>query len=266
MITTCPICGEKLVRKEQEADYFCVNEECSARKINALVHFASKNAMNIESLGENIIERLYSLHLINDIPSLYHLDEHQEELLSLDKMGKKSVENLLSSIEISKGMNLDKLIFGLGIRNVGAKVASLLCEKFPSMDLLMNASEEELLSIDTIGEVIAQSVVSYFKNEKNLRIIEELKKVHVNMNYIKKNIVSGVFAHKIVVLTGSLTSLTRDDAKKLIEENGGIVTNSVSKKTSLLIAGSAAGSKLTKAQELNIEIIDEETFLKMIEK
>lgn len=264
MINECPVCGSKLIRKEGEADYFCLNDECSARKVNSLIHFASKGAMNIESLGDSLIQRLFDLKMINEISDLYHLEDYRQELVSLDKLGEKSVENLLSSIEISKNMNLDKLIFGLGIKNVGAKVATVLCEKYPSMDELKDATFEGLVEIDDIGEIIAQSVISYFSNEKNINLIDELKKVGVNMVYKKKDMVNGVFAHKIVVLTGTLEKMTRDEAKAKIEALGGNCTGSVSKKTDLVIAGPGAGSKLAKAESLGVKVINEEEFLEML--
>ncbi len=266
MIEFCPICHSKLVRKEGEADYFCLNEDCSARRVNSLIHFASKNAMNIESLGASIIQKLFSLGLIKDIPSIYHLYEHKEELIALDKMGEKSVENLLASIDISKNMNLDKLVFALGIKNVGAKVATLLCEKYPSIYELEQAKYEDILSLNDVGEVIAQSVVSYFENENNIKMINELKELGLNMYYKKKDMVNGVFAHKIVVLTGTLSSMGRNEAKEKIESLGGTVTSSVSKKTDILIAGESAGSKLTKAIDLGIQILTEVDFLNMIKE
>lgn len=266
MIEFCPICHSKLVRKEGEADYFCLNEDCSARKVNSLIHFASKNAMNIESLGASIIQKLFSLGLIKDIPSIYHLHEHKEELIALDKMGEKSVENLLASIDISKNMNLDKLVFALGIKNVGAKVATLLCEKYPSIYELEQAKYEDILSLNDVGEVIAQSVVSYFENENNIKMINELKELGLNMYYKKKDMVNGVFAHKIVVLTGTLSSMGRNEAKEKIESLGGTVTSSVSKKTDILITGESAGSKLTKAIDLGIQILTEVDFLNMIKE
>ncbi len=266
MIEFCPICHSKLVRKEGEADYFCLNEDCPARKVNSLIHFASKNAMNIESLGASIIQKLFSLGLIKDIPSIYHLHEHKEELIALDKMGEKSVENLLASIDISKNMNLDKLVFALGIKNVGAKVATILCEKYPSLYELEQAKYEDILSLNDVGEVIAQSVVSYFENENNIKMINELKDLGLNMYYKKKDMVNGVFAHKIVVLTGTLSSMGRNEAKEKIESLGGTVTSSVSKKTDILIAGEASGSKLSKAIDLGIQILTEIDFLNMIKE
>ena len=247
MIENCPICGSKLVRKKDEADYYCLNEDCTARKVNALIHFASKGAMNIESLGESLIQRFYDLKLIQSIPDIYRLVSYRQELVSLSK-------------------NLDKLLFGLGIKNVGAKVATLLCENFPSIEALKHASFEELVSIPEIGEIIARSVRDYFDNEKNISMLKELEELGVNMVYKKRDIVSGIFAHKVVVLTGTLESMTRDEAKNIIESHGGVTTNSVSKKTDLVIAGPGAGSKLAKAEALNIKVIDEKEFLSMIQK
>ena len=266
MIENCPICGSKLVRKKDEADYYCLNEDCTARKVNALIHFASKGAMNIESLGESLIQRFYDLKLIQSIPDIYRLVSYRQELVSLSKLGEKSVENIYSSIDVSKSMNLDKLLFGLGIKNVGAKVATLLCENFPSIEALREASFEELVSIPEIGEIIARSVRDYFDNEKNIIMLKELEELGVNMVYKKRDIVSGIFAHKVVVLTGTLESMTRDEAKNIIESLGGVTTNSVSKKTDLVIAGPGAGSKLAKAEALNIKVIDEKEFLSMIQK
>ena len=266
MIENCPICGSKLVRKKDEADYYCLNEDCTARKVNALIHFASKGAMNIESLGESLIQRFYDLKLIQSIPDIYRLVSYRQELVSLSKLGEKSVENIYSSIDVSKSMNLDKLLFGLGIKNVGAKVATLLCENFPSIEALKEARFEELVSIPEIGEIIARSVRDYFDNEKNISMLKELEELGVNMVYKKRDIVSGIFAHKVVVLTGTLESMTRDEAKNIIESLGGVTTNSVSKKTDLVIAGPGAGSKLAKAEALNIKVIDEKEFLSMIKK
>lgn len=264
MIENCPICGSKLVRKENEADYYCLNDECPARKVNAFIHFASKGAMNIESLGESLIQRFYDIKLLQSLPDIYRLTAHRQELVSLDKLGEKSVDNLYASIDVSKSMNLDKLLFGLGIRNVGAKVATLLCEHYPSIEALKDAKFEDLVSIPEIGEVIARSVRDYFDNESNINMLKELESLGVNMVYKKRDIVNGVFAHKIVVLTGTLENMTRDEAKNIIESLGGVCTNSVSKKTDLVIAGPGAGSKLTKAESLNIRVIDEKEFLEMI--
>lgn len=266
MIKTCPVCGGVLTRKEGEADYFCLNENCKARKLNSLIHFASKNAMNIESLGDRLIENFYNLGLIKDIADIYHLCEHRDILINLDKLGEKSIDNILTSIDVSKSMNLDKVIFGLGIRNVGSKVATTLCENYPSMDELMNAKYEDLINIPDIGEVIARSVVDYFAKDENKNLISRLKEVNVNMIYKKKDTINGVFAHKIVVLTGNLKNYTREQASDIIERLGGSTSSSVSRKTDLVLAGEKAGSKLEKAINLGIKIISETEFEEMINK
>lgn len=264
MIDKCPICGEPIFRKDGEADYFCENENCKARKLNSIIHFASKPAMNIESLGDKLIETFYNAGLILDIVDIYTLYQKRDVLITMEKLGEKSVDNILTSIDVSKSMNLDKLIFGLGIRNVGAKVASLLCARFPSIDELINAKFKEILQIEDIGEIIANSVVSYFEKEENLIRITKLKELGLNMEYKKKDTINGAFAHKVVVLTGNLASYTREEAKDIIERQGGTTSSSVSKKTDLVLAGEKAGSKLQKAISLGIKIISEEEFKEMI--
>ena len=264
MISNCPICGEKLVRRENEADYYCENENCKARKLNSIIHFASKPAMNIESLGDKLIETFYNANLLTDISDIYTLENKKSILINMEKLGEKSVDNILASIDISKSMNLDKLVFGLGIRNVGAKVASLLCERYPSIDELINAKYEDILQIPDIGETIALSVVNYFKKEENIKRINLLKEYGVNMKYKKKDTINGAFAHKIVVLTGNLSSFTRDEASEIIERLGGTTSSSVSKKTDIVLVGEKAGSKLQKALDLGIKIINEDEFKEMI--
>ena len=264
MIDKCPECGMPLTRIEGQADYFCLNEECRARKVNSIIHFASKPAMNIESLGDSLIERFYDLGYIKEIDDIYKLHNHYDELIKLEKLGVKSVDNILSSIEISKSNNLDKLLFGLGIKNVGAKAATNICKKFLNIDSIISSNYDDIVSIPDVGDIIANSVIEYFKNEKKINLINSLKELGLNMEYKQADIVDGAFSHKIVVLTGTLSSMSRDDAKKKIESLGGVVTSSVSKKTDILVAGEAAGSKLDKAKELGIKIIGEEEFLKMI--
>lgn len=264
MIRNCPVCGEKIVRKLGEADYFCENENCKARKLNSIIHFASKGAMNIESLGDKLIESFYNIGFINDISDIYHLEEKKYEMVNMEKLGEKSVENILSSIDISKSMNLDKLIFGLGIRNVGAKVATSLCNKYNTIDEIINAKYEDIITIDDIGDVIANSIISYFSKEENIRRIELLKESGVNMVFKKKNTLDGAFAHKVVVLTGNLKNFTRNEAGDIIERLGGTTSSSVSKKTDIVLAGEKAGSKLQKAIDLGIKIISEEEFMELI--
>ncbi len=264
MIECCPECGTKLVRPNGGADYFCPNEDCRSRKLNSIIHFASKPAMNIESLGPSLIERFYDLGYIKDIDDLYRLKNHYEELIKLDKLGLKSVDNILESIEISKSNNLDKVLFGLGIKNVGAKAATSICNKYKSIEEIIDAKYEDLIQIPDVGDIIAKSLVEYFKREDKLKLVLNLKELGVNTIYMEKDIVGGVFANKIVVITGTLEGLSRDEAKTIIESLGGTVTTSVSKKTDILVAGEAAGSKLSKALELGIEIIDNKKFHEMI--
>ena len=264
MIDKCPVCGSDLSRKDGEADYYCENENCKARKLNSIIHFASKPAMNIETLGDRLIENFYNVGLLNDIADIYSLGIHRQELVNMEKLGEKSVDNILSSIDASKSMNLDKVLFGLGIKNVGAKVATLLCEKFPSIDELMNASIEEMLLIPDIGETIAQSVKTYFSKEENLQRIELLRQAGVNLEYQKREIIDGPFIHKMVVLTGNLNHFTREEASAIIVKLGGKTSSSVSKKTDYVLAGEKAGSKLQKAIELGVKIISENEFLELI--
>ena len=264
MIDKCPVCGSDLSRKEGEADYYCENENCKARKLNSIIHYASKPAMNIETLGDRLIENFYNVGLLNDIADIYSLEIHRQELVNMEKLGEKSVDNILSSIDASKSMNLDKVLFGLGIKNVGAKVATLLCEKFPSIDELINASIEEMLLIPDIGETIAQSVKTYFSKEENIQRINLLRQAGVNLEYQKREIIDGPFVHKMVVLTGNLSHFTREEASAIIVKLGGKTSSSVSKKTDYVLAGEKAGSKLQKAIELGVKIMSENEFLELI--
>ncbi len=265
MINTCPICGTTLIRKETEAAYYCQNELCPARKIGGLVHFVSRNAMNIEGLGERIIEDFYNLGFIKDITDIYDLEFHKQELMELEGFGLKSINNLLSEIENSKNNSLEKLLFGLGIRHVGSKTAKILAQQFKTIDLLSVQTLEQLENIKDIGKTTAKSLVDYFNNEENKNIIEKLKEKNINTNYLGKEITNNeLFTNKVFVLTGSLEQITRDEAKEVIEQLGGKVSGSVSKNTDVVIAGDKAGSKLTKALELGITIWDELNFLNNI--
>jgi DNA ligase (NAD+) len=262
MISECPICGAKLERKEEEADYYCLNEKCDARKIEGLIHFASRDAMNIEGLGERIIEDFYNLGYIKDISDIYNLENYKEELMELEGFGSKSISNLLESIENSKHNSLEKLLFGLGIRQVGNKMAKLLAKTYLTLDNLMRVSEEELLNIPDVGPIIAKNIVSYFNDENNQELINKLKSLGINTTYLGPKEVksNNKFYNKTFVLTGTLESLTRDEAREKIENLGGNVTESVSKKTDVVIVGKDPGSKYTKAKELGIEIWNEEDF------
>lgn len=264
MPEACPVCGSRLIKEPNEAEHYCKNPECGGRKIEGIIHYASRVAMDIDGLGEKQIEQLSSLGFIKDIKDIYLLKNYQQELLSIDRFGKKKIENLMEAIEKSKNNDLDRFIFGLGIRFVGSKASKNLCKYYHGIDELKIAKYEELITIDDIGDVMAKSIVEYFNNKTNLELIDNLKALGVNP--ISKSEVSNMkFKGLTFVLTGTLPNLTRDEASKLIEESGGKTSSSVSKKTSFVLAGEEAGSKLNKAKELAIPIIDEETFLKMLE-
>ncbi|HAA3102878.1 TPA_asm: NAD-dependent DNA ligase LigA [Listeria monocytogenes] len=263
----CPTCDNELVRLEEEVALRCINPKCPAQIKEGLIHFVSRNAMNIDGLGEKVIIQLFSQHLIKDVADLFFLSK--EKLLELERMGEKSVTNLLASIEASKQNSLEKLLFGLGIRHVGAKAAKSLAVHFETMDNLKVADKETLTSINDIGEKMADSIVTYFANEEVHDLLEELKRAGVNMTYTGPKLEDMseeelVFAGKTVVLTGKLEKLTRNDAKALIESLGGNVSGSVSKKTDVVVAGSDAGSKLAKAEELAIPIWSEEDLIEYL--
>lgn len=263
MIDNCPICGSKLIRKENEAAYFCLNKNCDARKIEGLIHFVSRDAMYIEGFGERIVEDFYNYGYLKSILDFYHLKEHKEQLQELEGFGKKSIENLLEAIENSKKNSLERLIFALGIRHVGKKTASILASYYKNMDSLMNASLEDLMNITDIGDKIALSIKEYFND--NIELINNLKSLGINMNYIgKEKKENELVKNKTFVLTGTLEKLTRNEAKDLIEQNGGNVTNSVSKKTDVVVVGLSPGSKYDKAKELGISIWDESEFIKNV--
>lgn len=268
MAKNCPICGSDLVRKEEEAAHYCLNIDCPARKIENIIHFASRDAMNIEGLGDSLIEDIYNEGFIKDITDIYNLKKYNDELSLLEGFGPKMLENLYNNIETSKNNSLEKLLFALGIRQVGAKTAKILAKKYKSLDNLMNATLEELLEINDIGEIIAKSICDYFKNEENIIIINKLKEYGLNMSYLdSKNIEEDeFFQNKTFVLTGTLYEITRDKANNLIEELGGKTSNSVSKKTDYVILGENAGSKYDKAMQLNIPILNEEEFISKIKK
>lgn len=268
MIENCPICNSRIIRKETESDYYCPNNMCPARKIENIIHFASRDAMNIDGMGESVIEDLYNEGFITNITDIYDIDKYQEELINLEGYGKKKIENLKIATEKSKSNSLEKLLFGLGIRNVGAKTAKILAKNYKTLDNLMNATLEELTSINDIGEIIAKSIIDYFKDEENIKIINKLKELGINMNYINN---SGYeekdeFKGKTFVLTGTLINITRDKASEIIENLGGKVSSSVSSKTSVVIVGASPGSKYDKALELGIPIWKEEEFINKIEK
>lgn len=256
--THCPVCDSELVHLDGEVALRCVNPMCPAQIKEGLAHFASRNAMNIDGLGPKIIEQLWDKKLVRDFADLYRLNNDQ--LLTLDKFGAKSASNLLTSIDNSRHNSVERLLFGLGIRHVGAKVARLIAEHFGSLDDVMNATAEEISAVDTIGPTIGDSVATYFANDQVHQLIQELKDVQVNMQYTSASTVDSdsEWNGQRVVLTGKLSTLTRAEAKEWLEEHGAKVTGSVSKKTNLLIAGEKAGSKLQKAQQLGVPVWDEQ--------
>ena len=263
MIENCPICGSKLVKKEGEVNYFCTNTNCDARNIESLIHFSSRDAMNIEGFGERIVEDFYNIGLLKNIDDYYSLYTHKDFLMELEGFGEKSINNLLTNIENSKNNSLEKLLFGLGIKHVGKKTAKILSEYYTSMDKLINSTIEDLSLIPDIGEIIALSIRDYFDNEKNINLINKLKEFNLNMNYIsKEKNINELFIDKTFVLTGTLESLSRNDAKELIEVLGGKTSSSVSKKTDVVIVGLSPGSKYEDAKRLGITIWNEEEFIK----
>lgn len=258
----CPVCGAKAVREEGEAAVRCIGVECSAQNLRNIIHFASKEGMNIEGLGEKIVEQFLENNLIENIADIYYLK--QEEIETLKKDGKKFAKNLIDAIEKSKSNDLDRLICAIGIRHIGTKSAKTLARKFKSIDNLMNASLEGLIATEDVGEITAKSIFEFFKQEQTKDLIDKLKKANVNMELKAEENVDNRFEGKTFVLTGSLEEFTRDKASKIIENYGGKTSNSVSKKTDFVIAGEEAGSKLIKAEKLGIKIISEKEFKEMI--
>ncbi len=263
MIEHCPKCQEKLVRTSGEADYYCVNDACPAKAVETLIHFASRKAMNIEGLGERIIEHFYNEGYLKSIPDIYRLKDHRDELVLKAGFGEKSIDKLIENIEKSKKNSLELLLFGLGIRFVGEKVSKVLAYHFNSIFDIMNSDEETLLAIPEIGEKIAQSIIDFMNQDRVKSVIEELEVLALNLTskQVRKE---GVFSGKTFVLTGKLARFTRDEAQNEIEMRGGKVTSSVSKKTDVVLAGEDAGSKRDKAEKLGVKIIDEETFIDWI--
>ncbi len=256
----CPVCGTKLEVSLEEAAIRCPNMACPAQQHRGIVHFASKNAMNIDGLGPAIVDALLKNKLIQSIADLYELKF--VDLITLDNFKDKSANNLITAIENSKKNSLDRLVFGLGIRNIGQASAKLLCEKFGSLDAIINADVSEISQIEGFGDIMAQSVVSAFKEPHFIELVERLKSYDLNTEYEKKTVDSR-FSGLTFVLTGTLPTLKRDEVKAIIESFGGKASGSVSKKTDYLLAGEEAGSKLTKAQQLGIKIITEAEFFEM---
>ena len=261
MPDTCPICNSKLIKKE--AAYYCVNDDCEKKQIEKLIHYVSRDALNIEGLGEAIIEDFYNLKYITNIKDIYRLKKYRDELMELEGYGEKSINKLLDNIEDSKKQSLEKFLFALGIRYVGAKTAKILASHYKNIDNIIETDYDTLRSIKDVGEVIAKSVYEYFHEEENIKLIEKLKSYNINMNYIdKKQEMNTNFVDKTFVLTGSLEKITRKEATNRIENIGGKVTSSVSKNTSVVVVGKDPGSKYEKAKELGITIWKEEEFIK----
>ncbi len=261
MITNCPMCNTTLEKKKDQVDHYCLNDNCPARKIEGLIHYVSRDALNIEGLGEKIIEDFYNLGFIKTIKDIYYLKKHYNDLIELEGYGTKSIDKLLDEIEKSKEASLDKLIFALGIPNVGNKKAKVLASYFHNLDHLINTQEEELLKVPDIGEIIVKSIKEYFTKEENITLINDLKELNQNMEYLGKKIeVNEEFQNKTFVITGTLVKYTRDEIEGKIENMGGKTSSSVSKKTYAVIAGDNAGSKLEKAKELNVQVWTEDDF------
>ena len=264
MINTCPVCGSPLVRVD--AMHFCMNPHCDARKIEGIIHYSSRDAMDIEGMGEKVVEQFFNQGFIRNIADIYDLGQYRQDIISLDGWKDKSIDNLLTAIENSKQNSLEKVLFGLGIKEVGAKMAKTLARKYLDIDSLSQASEEELAEIPDVGPVLTKSLTDWFKDEKNQELIQALKDRGVNFKYIGNTVkaAGNYFSGKTVVLTGTLSSMGRKEATALLEDVGAKVTGSVSKATDCVIAGVEAGSKLDKALQLGIQVIDEATFLSLI--
>lgn len=260
--TNCPVCGEKLEKQEGEVALRCTNSECPALTYRSLVHFASRDAMDITGLGESIIEQLIDANLIHDIADIYYLK--YEDLVVLDRFAPKSALNLIDAINKTKANSLDKLLFGLGMRHIGKKAAKILAENFDDIYDISNASVEDINSLDDFGEIMAKSVVDFFAKDETLKLIKKLEEAGVNLKGSKKELSSKVLEGKVFVVTGSFDEYSRNDITKLIEDNAGKVSGSVSKKTSFVIAGDNAGSKLSKAESLGISVISIDEFKEMI--
>lgn len=262
MIEYCPKCGSRLVRKDNEAAYYCLNEHCDSKKIERIIHFASRDAMNIEGLGEKIIEQFYNLGYVKRIEDIYDLYRYEQEIMDIEGFGKKSMDNLVKAIEKSKENSMEKLLFGLGIKGIGAKMADNLSKEFKSMDSLLEASTAKLLSIKDVGDTIVQSINRFRNDPASIELLMNLKDLGLNMTYLKETsiIQESIFQGKTVCVTGTLELMTRKQVKEYLARLGANVTGSVSKKTDYLICGKDAGSKLEKANQLGVKVLTELEF------
>ena len=263
MPSICPSCHQETYVKDNDPFTRCKNPDCPDQNIRKIIHFASRDALNIEGLGDKVVATLYDKGIISHTIDLYSLD--REKLISLERMGEKSVDNLLKAIEKSKESSLDKVIYALGILNVGKKAGKILAEKYLNLSNFMNATLEELINLDDVGQITAESILDYLSDDNNIKFIKDLINIGMNPQYeINEVKTNNIFSGKTVVLTGKLVELTRNEAKEFLEKNGAKVTGSVTSKTDLVIAGEKAGSKLTKAEQLGIEVINEEQFANMV--
>ncbi len=264
MIDTCPVCGAPLVKKD--AMHFCVSSTCPARKIEGIIHFASRNAMDIDGMGDKVVEEFFNEGFIHDIPSIFEIKKYREDIINIDGWSDKSVDNLINAIESAKHNSLERLLFGLGIKEVGEKMAKILAKRFLNLEKFYELSEEDYLSIPDVGPVSASSLFSYFHDEKHLEDIAKLKELEVNFDYLGQIKVdeNSPFFNKTVVLTGTLTKYGRKEATEILENLGAKVAGSVSKKTDYVVYGLEAGSKLDKAHELNVKTLSEEEFLSLL--
>jgi DNA ligase (NAD+) len=260
----CPVCGSKLIQQEEEVAIYCENNLCPAQVKARISHFAARGAMDIEGLGDALINLFVDLNILKDYSDIYSLKDKRNELIMLERLGKKSIDNLLSAIETSKQKPFNKVLFALGIRYVGSGAAKKLAEHFLSIDKLASASLEEIESIQEIGSSISWSVKRFFENIQNKKLVERLKKIGLNFTAEKKENQSNLLEGKSFVLTGTLSSMSREEAKEIIQNHGGTVVSSVSKNTNYVVAGESAGSKLDKAQKLKITVLSEEQLLEMI--
>ena len=258
----CPVCGSEAVREDDEAVVRCTGIECPAMLFRSLIHFCSRDAMNIDGMGPAIIEQLLDKNMISNIADIYSLTA--DDLKTLDKIKEKSAQNLINAINESKKNSLDRLINSFGIRHVGTKTAKILVKKFNKIDMFFGASVDDFMAVNEIGEIMAQSLVSFFANPQTADLIERLRNAGVNMENESTENIDERFSGKTFVLTGTLSKFSRNEASELIEKFGGKTSSSVSKKTSYVLAGEEAGSKLTKAEELGVTVITEDEFLDMI--
>ena len=262
----CPICGSKIYRLKGEAAHYCINNDCPAKIVEGIAHFASRDAMNIDGLGVKRVELFHDKGILNSFEDIYTLQSKKDIILSLEKFAERSYQNLVEAIENSKANSLEHLLFGLGIRQVGEKAAKILAKHFKDIDALMKASSEELSQIKDIGPITAEAINDFFKDEHNAKMIENFKLYGLNMKYLGEEVKESVFSNKVCVLTGTLEKYTRSEATAILESLGAKVTSSVSKRTDYVIYGNEAGSKLDKAKDLGVQIVNEEEFKRMLEE